>query len=661
MERANYNRGRGRGGGGGRRGGRGGRGQGCPTHAAATSQPLAQELGNRQTASYRPPASQCVEPTRRRASAPAHVPDQPQRASGPLPGGDQRGGGSRGAPTYAAAIAQPPAQQSGNRSDYGQIGAYRPPANRGAGPTRLESGASSGIGGNGRGVGGAEAWGGSGKAWGPPSVPDQRALEPLTDVTSDVQSLKISDESHPSSPLGSTDKNLVPVKRPDRGGRNFIRTLNLLVNIFPVKFNPEAIIIHYDVEIKSEVPPRGGSGKISKSTLRMIWDKLCSDYPTQFSSSKTAYDGEKNIFSVVSLPTEKLKVELSDGQNTRSRSYIVTLKPANELNLRKLKDYLSGILLSIPRDILQGMDVVMKENPSRHMISVGRSFYPRECYQEDDLGHGITASRGFQQSLKPTSQGLALGLDYSVLSFLKPLPVIVFLKQHIPEFSTSDFRRWSQEVMDALIGLQVTVTHRVTEQRFTISGLTDEITRDISFDILDPEGKDPPKNVGLVDYFKEKYGMEITYKDIPCLSLGNNIRKNNVPMEFCILVEGQRYPKEYLHRDAAQLLKRMSMALPKDRKNKICEMVQAEDGPCGGDTIQNFTVQVFKNMTPVVGRVLGPPKLRLRDSNGTLTVSCVDKDKCQWNLTGKSVLDGKTAERWALLDFSASDRCRLSA
>uniref|UniRef100_A0A5B6Z4E7 Uncharacterized protein n=1 Tax=Davidia involucrata TaxID=16924 RepID=A0A5B6Z4E7_DAVIN len=689
MEGINYNRGRGGGGRGrgGRRGGdqnqqyHQGGGRGGPTGAAAANQPPAQQLGNRQTGVYRPPSLRGLRPTIPESGESsgrggdgrgvggrgawcgsgraACVPDQPQRAPEPLPGGEQHqqyhqgGGGGRGGPTYAVAISRRPAQQSGNRPDYGQKECYRPSANQGVGPTKLDSGKGSGIGGG--------AWVGSSGARAPAFVPDQlqRAPEPLPDAIPDVQSLKISEQPHPSSPLGSIDKNLMPVERPDRGGTKSIRTVNLLVNHFPVEFNPEAIIIHYDVDIKSEIPPKGRFGKIPKSSLRMIWDKLCSDDPTRFPSSKTAYDGEKNIFSAFPLPIGNFKVELSDGENMRSRLYIVTLKHVNELNLCKLKDYLSGNLLSIPRDILQGMDVVMKENPSRRRISVGRSSYSTKCNQEDGLGRGITASRGFQQSLKPTSKGLSLALDYSVLAFLKPLPVIDFLKEHIRGFSTSDFRRWRREVMNVLKGLQVTVTHRVTKQKYTIAGLTDKNTSNISFDVEDPEGKDPPKTTPLVAFFRDKYGKDIIYKDIPCLDLGKNNRKNDVPMEFCILVEGQRYPKENLDRDAARELKGMSMALPKDRKNRICEMLQAKDGPCGGDTIQNFDMPVVKNMATVAGRVLEPPKLKLRDSKGKMIVSSVDKDKCQWNLAGKSVLEGKPVERWALLDFSSSDRCKL--
>lgn len=195
---------------------------------------------------------------------------------------------------------------------------------------------------------------------------------------------------------------------------------------------------------------------------------------------------------------------------------------------------------------------------------------------------GIAAFRGFQQSLKPTAQGLALCLDYTVLAFRKRLSVLEFLKEHIHGINTvNDITRFKREVTKALVGLKVTVNHRVTKQKYTIVKLTDKITRELSFSQEDREGNEPPREVGLVQYFREKYGKDIQYPDIPCLDVGKNKRINYVPMEFCVLVEGQRYPKENLDWDAGMLLKNMSLVKPRERMNAISEALRAEDGPCG--------------------------------------------------------------------------------
>ncbi|PQP99578.1 protein argonaute 2 [Prunus yedoensis var. nudiflora] len=284
------------------------------------------------------------------------------------------------------------------------------------------------------------------------------------------------------------------------------------------------------------------------------------------------------------------------------------------------------------------MDLVMKENPTRCLVSVGRSFYPATSNQNDDLGHGIAAFRGFQQSSRLTSQGPALCLDYSVLACYKRQPVIDFLQERIRDFDLNNFNRFRRKVVDVLMELKVTVTHLRTKQKYIIKGLSDKNAGDITFDAVDRDGQCPPKKVRLLDYFREKY---------------QEIQKNYTPLEFCVLVEGQRYPKENLDRNAPIKLKDMPLASPKVRENLICGMVQSGDGPCGGGIIENFGIEVNMNMTPVTGRVIGPPELKLGASGGKIAKIIVDREKCHWNLVGKSLVEGKPIHHWAVLDFSS--------
>ncbi|KAI3744223.1 hypothetical protein L1987_57300 [Smallanthus sonchifolius] len=353
----------------------------------------------------------------------------------------------------------------------------------------------------------------------------------------------------------------VPIRRPDHG-TPASRQVKLLVNHFPVKFDPSNSILRYDVEIQ---------------------EKLCSDYPDKFPPLKTAYDGEKNIFSAISLQPGTYTVQLS------GRSYSCTIKYGNDLNLSKLQDFLIGNALQIPRDVLQALDVVMK-------------------------------------SLKVTSNGPVLCKDYSVMPFRKRMPVLDFLKEHVREIQVvDDVPRFRNKVMLALKGLRVSVTHRRTNQKYTVSGLTDKLTKDISFEQEDLEGKKEPYVVMLTDYFRDKWDKEIMHKGIPCLKLGNGKKPNYVPMEFCVLAEDRRFPKEQLGREAARKLKDLSLLAPDNRRREICSMVLEEygTGHHGAEVIQNFEVEV------------------------------VDKMKCNYNLThGKTLVAGKSVERWALIDFS---------
>ncbi|KAI3455989.1 hypothetical protein Pfo_012652 [Paulownia fortunei] len=574
--------------------------------------------------------------------------NQPNQGGGR--GWDARHRGSYHQPsTQQQWVNRPPVQ--GNQPPPQHASGYRPPQS--PAPQQLGVGSTSGR---------AGAW--TGRPWGPsppPTPPVQPVPSPRTPTQPsaddlDIQMLKISEQKPLSSSSESKENQIQVIRRPDRGGALSIKSIRLLVNHFPVNFNPEKTILHYDVDVKplSSNDNRLVKKTLRKSDMRLIKDKLFSGDALLRTDArlKTAYDGEKNIFSAVRLPTGQFKVDIPEGEDVKSGSYAFTIKFVNELKLSKLNDYIRGNITYIPRDILQGMDLVMKENPSRKRIGIGRSFYSTEYRREEDLYYGVAAYRGFQQSLKPTSQGYALCLDYSILAFRKPWPVIEFLKEHIQKFAgAGDVKRMRREVNSALKGLKVRVTHRLTKQKFTIGGLTEDDARDIYFDLVDPEGKIPPQRTSLVTYFKDKWGRDIMYQNIPCLELGKNNRSNKVPMEFCVLVEGQRYPKEHLDKDTAVFLKNITLAKPWDRRNTINEMVRADDGPCG-DVTKNFGIEVDETMTKVVGRVIGAPELKL----GAPRSVKVDVEKCQWNLLGKSLVDGKSVVRWALLDFTDGDR-----
>ena len=65
------------------------------------------------------------------------------------------------------------------------------------------------------------------------------------------------------------------------------------------------------------------------------------------------------------------------------------------------------------------------------------------------------------------------------------------------------------------------------------------------------------------------YGKDIMYKDIPFLNLGKASNQKAVPMEFCVLVEGQRYPKGRLDGNAGTILKNLSLVPPRVRERDM--------------------------------------------------------------------------------------------
>ncbi|KAH6781639.1 hypothetical protein C2S51_006932 [Perilla frutescens var. frutescens] len=258
----------------------------------------------------------------------------------------------------------------------------------------------------------------------------------------------------------------------------------------------------------------------------------------------------------------------------------------------------------------------------------------------DDLG---IQRRQKNISEETTRSSPAVCLDYSILSFRKPLPVIQFLEEYLPGFKgINDVKRLRNEINTALQGLRVVTIF--CDQRRTIAELTREDAIDIYFELLDREGlgnnNAAPRQTSLLDYYKDKWNKEILHPEIPCLELGTPQRSNKVPMEFCVLVEKQRYiPKEGLDKNSALFLRKLAV---------VCDM--AKDGPLGHLTLTTFPrfkyafmcLQIYKcsgvEITKVVGQAMdAPPPLP-------------PPPPVKNRLPAE-----KTIGRWAVVDFTHGD------
>lgn len=356
----------------------------------------------------------------------------------------------------------------------------------------------------------------------------------------------------------------IPMRRPDHGGSSYIKKVNLLVNHFLVSYKKNSVIFHYEIDVKPEKPHKASSSaELSKSDLLTVKNELFKAESYRSLLPYVAFDGERNLYGAVELPIGQFKVKLS------SKAYFVTMELKKQLELSRLSE------LPVPREVLQGLDVIVREASSWRRIIFGRSFYSRD--HSYDLGMGVEALQGSQQTLKDTEQGHVLCVDYTIMPFRKSEPVLDFLGDKLRvsfNKNTVLSRNQMLEVEKALKNLRVTVRHRRTNQKFTISGLTNLITDDITF----PD-ENSGKELRLVDYYKERYNKEITYKRLPCLDLSKN-KMNYVPMEFCVLAEGQRYPKDGLSWQSDKMLREKALPAPMKRKEMILNMMCAADGPC---------------------------------------------------------------------------------
>eukprot|EP01018_Ginkgo_biloba_P029286 Gb_13708 [translate_table: standard] len=519
--------------------------------------------------------------------------------------------------------------------------------------------------------GGAWRSGGRGEYRAKDPMPSGPSEEPMVaEIGHQMAELAISypgpSISAPSGAAASSSSSgaLRPVSRPDGGGRNAAATVRLLANHFLVKFQPALQILHYDLEItqsasSSKPGGRGGQvkkkGRVSKADAQEIKNKLIAENRAAFGNALPVYDGEKNIFSSVPLPEGLFTVKLSKGEDCKVKEYTVALKLANKLDGKRLAEFLNPAErnhVQVQQEYLQALDLVLREHPSSTRIIVGRSLYPKLPERDGDLHGGAVASRGFAVSLRPTAQGLALNVDFSVVAFHNSMGVLDYLwenKKIDCQVSKPLNPRERKDAENALRGLKVKVNHRRTSQKFTVWRLTKQITRDLKFEICEDNGQ--KKIVGLVDYFKQRYGRDIQFQLLPCLDLSKTQERTNyVPMEFCDICEGQRYPRDELNGPQSNSLLRMACPPVHERVQMINDIMNRQDGPRGGPYAPKFQITVGADMTQVIGRILGAPQLKLGDGGQVRQVTPRPDDR-QWNLLRSHVFEGKKIDKWGLISF----------
>ncbi|KAL0731403.1 hypothetical protein Bca4012_027497 [Brassica carinata] len=356
----------------------------------------------------------------------------------------------------------------------------------------------------------------------------------------------------------------------------------------------------------------------------MIKQKLVETESSSFSVALPAFDGRKNIYSLVEFQEDRLEFFV----NLRIPSCNILMK-CGDLRGKKPQKKIDKIfrvntrLVSkfdgkeqrkegenwapLPREYIHALDVILRENPMEKCTSIGRSFYSSFMGGSKEIGGGALGLRGFFQSLRHTQQGLALNMDLSIAAFHESIGVIAYLQKRLDfhkDFSRNKSRELSLEerrdVEKALKNIRVFVCNRENVQRYRVYGLTEEITENIWFP--DRDGK----HLRLVIYFKDHYGQNFLGK---------------------------------LSDDQAAKIMQTGCQRPNERKAIIDNVMAGLVGPASGTQTREFNLEVSRDMTFLKGRILQPPKL---------------KHDRPSNLLESRAFRGTRVERWALMSIGGS-------
>lgn len=444
-----------------------------------------------------------------------------------------------------------------------------------------------------------------------------------------------------AAPAGSlpptSSKALVLPPRPGYGTAG--RRCRVRANHVQVRLADKEIY-HYDVAITPE--------SASRARNRWIINELVNLHKEHLDGRLPVYDGRKALFTAGPLPFRAKEFVLMLTNPERAgqgeKEYKVVIKDAAKIDMYSLQQFLAGRQREMPQEIIQALDIALRECPATRYTSISRSFFSSQEFGPGGLlGNGVECWRGYYQSLRPTQMGLSLNIDVSATAFYKAQPVIDFTVEYL---NVNVSKRLSDQerikLKKALKGVRVETTHRRgISIRYKITGLTSAPLNDLTFD---QDGI----RVSVVQYFRQQYNYLLKYTHWPCLQAGNASRPTYLPMEVCNIAKGQRYTSKLNEHQVRNIL-RLACERPAQREERTLGVLK-KNNYTADDYAGEFGIKVNQQLALVDARVLPAPKLKYHDSGKE---KVCNPSVGQWNMINKRMVDGGSIKHWACLTFAS--------
>nr|CAD1829069.1 unnamed protein product [Ananas comosus var. bracteatus] len=418
-----------------------------------------------------------------------------------------------------------------------------------------------------------------------------------------------------------------------------------------------------------------------KGVGRRVIDKLRQTYDSELGNKDFAYDGEKSLFTLGSLPhvNNEFTVVLEDissgrtagngspggndspGESDRKRvrrpyqtkAFKVELSFAAKIPMQSLAQALKGYDSENSQEALRVLDIILRQHSAKQgCLLVRQSFFHNNPSNFVDLGGGVMGCRGFHSSFRTTQSGLSLNIDVSTTMIVKPGPVIDFLLQN-QNVNTPYQIDWAK-AKRMLKNLRIKTSPQNTE--YKIVGLSELPCNEQTFVLKQRNGRDGngedfhTSEITVYEYFVKHRNIELRYSaDLPCINVGKPKRPTYIPMELCNLVSLQRYTKALSNLQRASLVEK-SRQKPQERMRVLNDALKHSNYD-SEPMLRACGISIATSFTQVEGRVLPAPKLKVGNGEDFLPRNG------RWNFNNKKLVQPSNVDRWAVVNFSA--RCDI--
>ncbi|XP_015079262.1 protein argonaute 4 [Solanum pennellii] len=464
------------------------------------------------------------------------------------------------------------------------------------------------------------------------------------------------------------EKKLLRVPMARRGLGKKGHNIRILTNHFQVNVsNVDGHFFHYSVALFYE----NGQPVEVKGIGRKVLDRVHETYHAELAGKRFAYDGEKSLFTIGSLPRSRFEftVVLNDITSNRnvgtssppneadrkrlrrpyqSKTYKVKISFAGKIPMQAIANAFRGQEYDNSQEALRVLDIILRQHAAKKdCLLVRQSFFHNDSNNFVDVGGGVHGWRGFHSSFRTTQSGLSLNIDMSTTMIIQPGPVLDFLiaNQNARNSVSLDWAK-AKRVLKNL-----RVKTATSNQEFKITGLSEKSCREQTFILKrrskDEDGEVQTSEVTVYDYFVNDRNIDLRYSaDLPCLNVGKPKRPTYFPIELCTLVSLQRYTKALSTFQRASLVEK-SRQKPQERMQILSHALKLNNY-VAEPLLHSCGVSINSDFTQIEGRVLAAPGLKA--GNGV----DIFAQNGRWNFNNKRFFESAKVEQWAVVNFSTN-------
>ncbi|RKP18566.1 Piwi-domain-containing protein [Rozella allomycis CSF55] len=404
--------------------------------------------------------------------------------------------------------------------------------------------------------------------------------------------------------------------------------INVTVNVMPVDVLFNQTIYHYDVKFYG-----GKNWTQLKKELRKLFQLLLRDAKSPLYGRKVAFDGACNLYAREPL-VDEMEGECED-ERSKFRYKIVK---AQVIPLSILGDFLSRKTNYTPHQCLQALEVIIKDIPSCQFTVANRSFFTESGKQ---IGRGLELRQGFYLSLKISSRSIICNADLVYSIFYQSITcdkmIFIVLRKEVQSLTESEIGVCSR----ALKNVKVLHKHLPRRKVSSARGLTRDPASRIIFKVED-------EKISVVEYFKTKYGIELKYPNLPCIEMGSEERRINVPVECCLIVPNQKYVGQVGENETAEMIA-ASNKRPQERMKEI-QKQYFNMAKMLSEPLKEFGIELGNEMKNVIAHVIEPPLINYDKS--------VKPNNGGWNLRGLKFFNSPKIDSFSIINFSNENDSR---